>query len=53
MSSQAHIPTPHVDSRRFALRLALFYGATFGLINHVSAGLMDNRNELTLFFEKR
>lgn len=32
MSSQAHIPTPHVDSRRFALRLALFYGATFGLI---------------------
>ena len=32
MSSQADIPTPHVDSRRFALRLALFYGATFGLI---------------------
>ena len=33
MSTQAQIPTSaHADSRRFALRLALFYGATFGLI---------------------
>ena len=33
MSAQTHIPTlSPVDSRRFALRLALFYGATFGLI---------------------
>lgn len=27
--------------------------ATFGLINHVSAGLMDNRNELTLLLQHR
>lgn len=33
MSTQAQIPTgAHADSRRFAIRLALFYVATFGLI---------------------